>query len=551
MVAHTPTLKRITEYKSAAAGKPAPEQGQCPNPRPQPHALARVDRAQVSGVDAVKVPRALALGVGLSGNAAPAPHPEPTAAGAGFGAAPQGFSNKRQRGAADGRQSGLLVYNTESSTPPLKTALGGKDLRAERYMLQAIARDVFVADGNRQRLEFPANRHRTAKCLHTRIAAEVNVHKSREHNKAFYSNLAICGNAWTCPVCAAKVQERRRLEIAEAFAHAYATGRKVVMVTFTFPHYHWQKLADLLPKQAEAFKRLRQGKPWERLKTRYGYGGLIRSLEVTLGANGWHPHTHEAWLVSKDCNAYQLRNEVARRWVKMCVKAGLAPDDRRKLAAFLRKGVQITDNCNTSEYLAKHDSSKHWGADRELAKANSKTSRSSKGFHPFALLADIASDEPARPDAPARWLEYADAMKGRAQIFWSRGLKAEVGIDEKTDEEIAAEQDDKADLLAALTSQQWRVVLKHKARAEILNIAERAGAAGIQNWLTEHDTTITGKDDTAPTPKDSAGTAARMRAKVWSATPEQTTTTAEDEMDMLLQQAQRAARVKPAGVQGA
>ncbi|EXJ09037.1 protein rep [Nitrincola nitratireducens] len=396
---------------------------------------------------------------------------------------------------------GLLVYYTESSSPPpSKSALSpdnSRDLRAERYMLQAVAREVFVADGNKKKLQYPANRHRTAKCLHVRIAENVGIKRSIEHNKAFYVGLSICGNSWTCPVCAAKVQERRRLEIAQAFAYAYGSDRKMIMVTFTFPHYSFQTLSDLLSRQSEAYKRLRSGKAWEKTKGRIGFGGLIRSLEVTLGDNGWHPHTHEAWLVSKNADVTRLREEVAKRWLNVCKKAGLVP--KGKESAFLEHSVKITDNCDTSEYLAKHDSSKHWGADRELAKANSKTSRSIKGFHPFALLADIASEEPARPDAAQRWLEYADAMKGRAQIFWSKGLKDEVGVKEKTDEEIAHEQEDKADSLALLTAHQWRIILRYKARAEILNIAEREGAAGIQRWLADHEESTQGDySDVAP-----------------------------------------------------
>lgn len=512
-----------------------------------PRAHARGDRAPVSALDAAVTTQATAGGVGLSGAAAPAPHPCHVA-NVGSGATPQGVSNKRQRGAVGGRQSGPLVSNAKSSTPPPKTAT---ELRAERYELQATARDLLMWKGQKLGLKHPANHHHTAKCLHVRIAPEVQVHQSKEHKKAFYAGLVVCGRVWTCPVCAAKIQERRRLEIARAFDHAYSTGRKIVMVTFTFPHYAADRLTDLLAKQADAFKRLRAGKPWERIKDRHGYGGLIRSLEVTLGANGWHPHTHEAWLVSADCNAYQLRNAVARRWVKMCQKAGLAPDDTRKLAAFLRRGVQITDNCRASEYLAKQDDSRHWGADRELAKSNSKTSRSAKGFHPFALLREHADGGETRKDAGSRYLEYAEAMRGKAQLFWSRGLKAEVGLDEKTDEELALEQTDKADLLAGLTPHQWRVVLRHKARAEILNIAEAEGGPGIAAWLASHDTDTTGMTDDQPSRKDTAGQAAKVRAAVWNSVPEQQNNNTETELDLLLSAAMRQMGTPVPGVSGA
>ena len=405
------------------------------------------------------------------------------------------------------RQSAPLVCNAESSSPPPKSTLkkpfNAQAARAERYELQAHARELLTWKGKQKNLHYPANYHPTAKCMHTRIAPEVGVYKSKKHGKAFYGGLVICGNSWTCPVCASKIQEKRRVEIAQAFDHAYSTGRKVIMVTFTIPHYANDRLKDLLLKQADAFKRLRSGKAWEKIKKDMGYGGLIRSLEVTLGDSGWHPHTHEAWIVSKHCNAYKLRNEVARRWVHVCTKAGIAPDTARKMAAFLRRSVKVSDNCRASDYFCKQDDSRNhrkgWGADRELAKSNSKTSRSAKGYHPFALLREHADGGEFRKDAGARFLEYAEAMKGKAQIFWSRGLKNEVGIAEKTDEQLALEQEDKADLLALLTPHHWKIVLRNKARAEILTIAEKQGKAGIQRWLAEHEESTEGDySDVAP-----------------------------------------------------
>ena len=552
LTANLPELLNTTKLQN----RQAPERSHAPNPRPQPPAQP-VDRAQVSGLDGVQVPKASGSGCGfervqpaLTRTPSRAAASGPPRRGAEGGGANR-VSGAQAEGRRDGRQSGPLVSNAKSSTPPKKTAT---ELRAERYELQATARDLLMWQGKQKGLYHPANHHHTAKCLHVRIAPEVQVHRSKEHAKAFYAGLVVCGRVWTCPVCAAKIQERRRLEIARAFDHAYSTGRKVVMVTFTFPHYAADRLADLLAKQADAFKRLRAGKPWERIKDRHGYGGLIRSLEVTLGANGWHPHTHEAWLVSADCNAYKLRNEVARRWVKMCQKAGLAPDDTRKLAAFLRRGVQITDNCRASEYLAKQDDSRHWGADRELAKSNSKTSRSAKGFHPFALLREHADGGETRKDAGSRYLEYAEAMRGKPQLFWSHGLKAEVGLDEKTDEELALEQTDAADLLSRLTPHHWKIILRNKARATILDIAEAEGAAGIDRWLAEHQESTEGDYLDVGSAGDYAAAAAKQYARMTKPKrqpkPKPEPTTPDDEMDKLLSEARSALAAESRGVQG-
>ena len=44
------------------------------------------------------------------------------------------------------------------------------------------------------------------------------------HNKAFYQGLMSCGGIWTCPVCAAKISERRRQELKQAIEAAQALG---------------------------------------------------------------------------------------------------------------------------------------------------------------------------------------------------------------------------------------------------------------------------------------------------------------------------------------
>lgn len=374
-----------------------------------------------------------------------------------------------------------LGTNTKSSTPPLSGSSTNRvqQTRAERYLLQNSARDLLLWKGQGEGLEYPANFHRTAKCLHVRTGSNVGVHLSNEHNKAFMSGLAICGSVWSCPVCAAKIQQRRRIEIAQGFDWAYNNGKKMIMVTFTIPHYENQRLAELITKMREAFSGLRAGKPWAKITQRVGYVGLIRSLEITIGENGWHPHTHEAWIVDKDTDTEALRDRIAARWLTMCERAGIVAKSSE--AAFLARSVNIMDNCSTSDYLAKQDDSRNWGIDRELASASSKKSRSPKGFHPFGLLAEHAEGGTTRKDAGARFIEYATTMRDKKcrQIFWSHGLKKLVGLEDKADEQLAEEQTDQADLLGLLDSDQWRLVIKNQAKSDVLDAAENGGWGAV------------------------------------------------------------------------
>ncbi len=374
-------------------------------------------------------------------------------------------------GLPSAQRGGLGIY-AKSTSPPPSPEEKKRALRADRYWLQATARALFVAEGRKAGLPHPHDYAKTAKCLHVRRDPTVTVYQSIEHRTAFYGGLITCGSGAACPVCAAKVQERRRAELAKLIEWAYEQGYQPIMVTLTAPHTRSQKLKELRQKQAKALSGLRSGKGGQTMRERLGFEGLARALEVTYGQHGWHLHTHELWLVRKDVDADAAKALILERWRASCAKAGLLDlGNAAQVRAFDLHSVDVKGNCSTSDYLAKMDDSKHWGADRELAKASSKAGKRS-GLHPFGLLAEAAEGD---VKAGRLYVEYAAAMKHQALIFWSRGLKARVGVDEISDEAVAAKLDDKADALGQMMPEQWILVLRHKARARLLDAVETGG----------------------------------------------------------------------------
>lgn len=370
--------------------------------------------------------------------------------------------------------------NTRNLLPPPRRAI--QVTRAERYELLSAARALFIWKGKQEGLEHSQNWHRTAKCKWVTHGSSVGVHASCEHGSAFYSGLINCGSVWSCPVCAVKVQERRRGEIADAIEWAYRENLQPVMVTLTFPHYAWSDLRQLIEQQADALQKLRAGAPWKRFKERHGYRGLIRALELTFGKNGWHPHTHELWFVSSEVDAEEMRKQILERWKLCCARAGLLDlNDPAQVAAFEAHAVDVKGWCSASDYLAKQDDSRHWGADREMAKASSKAGKA-KGMHPFGVLAEAAAGDKA---AGRLFIEYSEVMKGRRQLFWSKGLKALVGLVDMTDEELADAEQDAADLLGLLDYMDWKKVREAGKRAQLLDAAETGGWAAVTALIRE------------------------------------------------------------------
>lgn len=367
-----------------------------------------------------------------------------------------------------------LGTTAKSSPPPPD---GVKISRSIRYQAQSQARHILQVEARRRMPEkYPGDVYRTADCRYVNHG-DVEIHHSAQFQAAHYVGLVSCGSVWACPVCASKIQERRRLEIEHAIQWAESQGLVPVMVTFTFPHHSWNRLRDLISQQREAFRYLRKGKAWDRVKAR---SGLIRSLEVTHGRNGWHPHTHELWFCDPD-NIPQP-DVLVRLWESACRRAGLLqyrPDDPAtspKWMSFMLHSVHVQRDMTAGDYLAKQDDSRTWGFSHELAKATSKSGRA-KGVHPHHFLFRKA------PGDDRRYLEYVDAMKGARQLFWSPGLKDRCGLEDLSDSVVAEESREAADVLASLTPEHWNLVRSNDARSKLLDVAESSGLSGVWSLL--------------------------------------------------------------------
>lgn len=250
------------------------------------------------------------------------------------------------------------------------------------------------------------------------------------------------------------------------------------MVTLTIPHYYNQSCSELLEKQKQALVTFRKTGEWTRKMKAFGFIGVMRSLEVTHGKNGWHPHTHEIFVVDSFFDRVAFSNLIRKRWEIACKGQGLIK--KGKLKPFREFSVNFRFDASNSDYLAKSDDEKNmsWGADRELAKGMTKAS---KGAHPFQLLDAFSQGHFSKGTL---FLEYVKAFKGKSMIFISPKLRKLAGLKvHMTDLEVAQKEEDPAELLSSLDTHAWQVVLDNDFRAGILYLAEFEGLEGVGNWL--------------------------------------------------------------------
>jgi hypothetical protein len=340
--------------------------------------------------------------------------------------------------------------------------------RTNRFLLQVASRRLLPNE-------------RVAHCIRTLTNSEgsVAILKDKVHGKAHFSGLQTCGSAWNCPVCSAKISERRKVEIRNAVDVHVAAGGGVEMVTLTMRHSRFDVLAGLMSMLRQSLKLMREHRDYKHIRKIYEVVGSIRALEVTRGeANGWHPHLHELWLFPAPLKASQramLHRLLFGVWKNCCTRAGLPQPSRER-------GVHIQQAHSAADYVAKWGCEPKWDAATELTRANSKKSRSSKGRTPFDLLRDYASGDSR---AGALFAEFAKAFKGFNQCRWSPGLKAVFGIDDITNEEIAAAQENAASQVTKVTRENWKIVLKqpYDSRSILLKLAETGGHDAVHVYL--------------------------------------------------------------------
>lgn len=375
---------------------------------------------------------------------------------------------------AGDRHSGMSSGDTPTS--PRSAGGGGSSLgtitklvnpppsqasrRLERWALQSASRKILKGE----RVGICSRRirpHRsTVKVLHS---------PSRE--SFHYGNLMVCGSVWTCPVCASKITEKRRHELADALSLWTSQGGGVLLLTLTVPHYAHQRLSVVLDGISNARKLMLNRKPWKRLKYSLGIVGEIRATEVTWGVNGWHPHFHVLLFtksVIPSADLGNLEELILTQWQSACTTAELPRPNRH--------GVTLQDGSEAASYATK------WGLEHEMTKGHVKQGREG-GLTPFDLLRWYLADKSTK--AAALFSEYSKGFKGKKQLHWSSGLRDLLQLgQEATDEELAEVQEEDANLFAEIPLDIWRVILSADRRGEVLEVC-RQGLDAFHDYVIE------------------------------------------------------------------
>ena len=410
---------------------------------------------------------------------------------------PERRRGRRPRGGA-GASSSLFPPEPQPHEyfGPRHRLLGNTQNKFPRLGPDAVARGQRRAKRRRMRdvLWHRSSIDRCRQCGRATIGGDVSMIDNA--GVSHYRGLVTCGSIWACPVCSAKIRNARAQEIAAAAASWHQAGNTVLMVTLTAPHDLGMPLADLLPVIAKGFTSVIAGRAWLRLKDRIRIAGQIRSVEVTHGPNGWHPHLHVLVFIDGQAGAEHLALlgvHVRSKWRRFIVRAGYRPPSDLH-------GVKI-DVCTSAAeaglYIAKTQDGKSPG--NEMARADLKSGRAGHRT-PFELLGEIA-DTGDLAGLPL-WHEYEKATKRHQAITWSKGLrKLLLGLEpERTDEEIAADEVG-GDLVLEISREAWREVTRHLGLETRLLEAFEVGGPDQVVALAAHYGLVPDPDPPGPVPR--------------------------------------------------
>ena len=354
------------------------------------------------------------------------------------------------------------------------------DLRRVRYRLQRVAHNVL------------GYKHRIGFCHRGLGHDSSSVHIRKGEKRHSLGGLAVCGNAWVCPVCASRIARRRADEVRDLIRKAQSEKLCVEMVTLTVPHGLGDSAKFLSDSVAAAWRNLTAHRSWKSkggprslpgIKNRVNLRGYVRALEVTHGANGWHPHLHIIFVSEFSLMPHRVR--IWELWSSVCVSLGLGQPS-------LERGVDIQDGEQAGEYLCKYSDDGEllhtkqgkeiaWDAADELTLANKKSGRNGSR-KPHQILADAEYN----PRDVLLFREFAQAFKGKSQLQWSPKLKQWACIDDLTDEEIAETESD-SELLFVVPFDYWKKMIKTSARTDrrslLLRLSETGGVSAVALML--------------------------------------------------------------------
>jgi hypothetical protein len=291
-------------------------------------------------------------------------------------------------------------------------------------------------------------RERLAACgIELRYGASGVVVRRLPDGRVCYSGLYRCGDFWRCPSCRVTLGIRRARQVETALRAHVDAGGSALLATYTVPHDRDESLPVVLARLAGTWRRYAKSALRDVLGRHYV--GNVRSLEVTHGVHGWHPHYHVLLFISSGLPYLTpVCVALSERWSQVA-----GADWRADVRQVARDGAAAVARYLTTDGVA--------GAAFETA---SPAAKIPAGRSYTQLLDDYAR---YRSSADAALIyEYAAALHGVHHLTVSPRLRRLYDfVDPALNwSEIADE-----DVLALLNSEEWLSIVNAAEERNVLD----------------------------------------------------------------------------------
>ena len=295
-----------------------------------------------------------------------------------------------------------------------------------------------------------------------------------------------CNSASACVVCSSRIASARSQWLAQVFDSAIEKGFTISMLTLTVPHKKGDSLETLMLAMEAAYTNIQGTLAYKDIRLLYS-AYFVRSLEVTYGSNGFHPHFHIAIIHKPGVNWDIYRKEIANAWCSNIQRdRTLTKKVKINGVSHLQK-VEITGLRAPNEEIAVHILENATNAQRadyltklsglsslEFTNSKGKTAKTDGNLNIWQVHSLAAQGwEKARKTTPRShqrnymtksdviegdkldrieelynldektshfikvWQEYEQAMTGKKIISVSRNLASAFGIPWLTDKSVA------------------------------------------------------------------------------------------------------------------
>ncbi len=313
----------------------------------------------------------------------------------------------------------------------------------------------------------------------------------RNDGAAQFGGLTTCASVHACPRCSARIWAARGSELAQALETWAAAGGSFAFITLTMRHHRGQTLPELWDALSPAWAAAStQNRQVRRLRDELGVAGFCRVTEATHGSNGWHLHVHAIAFIEPPSGktAQQASDELGKAmfagWSKRLEALGFAAPiaDKGGLNA---SSFSLTQ---AREKVAKYATKSSYEMAVRKTAFELTGGRLKDGRHgnrtPWAVLRDFVQNGDCAD--LAIWQAWEAGSHGRRAMTWTHSLKKRLLVEQLTDEEIAADEDQAAVVVAVIPKETWAAVCRQPAApVSLLEAVEKAGepvAALLAIW---------------------------------------------------------------------